>query len=230
MTLYATTTDCLRAFILRYFGEAAPDACGNCSCCLSPVPPLDVTDTAKLIAECVGETGQRFGVGTIEALLSGKPNETIKSFGLEKSRFFGAASALPKGLLAAVANHMLTRGWLEVTSGKPIAHLPTGGQPLPDKMYIRLPPPKTKAKKPAVKDVGLFADLKALRLRLAREHGLAPYMIFGDKTLLEMCERLPASRGELLEVSGVGEVKLAKYGDLFLEAIAARANNAQVSD
>jgi len=230
MTVYAKMTGCLRHYILRYFGEHSPEYCGNCSNCLTKFREVDVTETAKKILACVAETGERFGKVMVCDVLAGKRNERIIRLGFDKLPSFGASADRSGVEVRRILEHLEYEGFVESrgTEYPTLALTPKATTVLSgaERVTMQLPEPKLptvarpdgKATRGGV-NLELFAELKALRRRLADERGVPAYVVFNDVTLIEMCRQHPQTQGELLAVSGVGVTKLERYGDAFLEIL-----------
>lgn len=236
MTFFATTNDCLRAFVLRYFGETAPPYCGNCSNCNTTFEEQDVSDEAAAIARCLYELNarrRRFGKSMVAAILHGSDNERIRRFSLADMPSYGALSAVPLYRITQIVDSLLADGWLRQTDDEYPTLAPTErAEALANDMatvHIKLP----KAQKapagatrggrsgPAVADAALLAKLKALRFELAKRAGVPAYVVFTDAALRDMCEKQPLNQADFLEVSGVGQTKQQRYGEAFVELIRA---------
>lgn len=236
MTFYCFTEDCLRGYMLNYFGERAPGSCGNCSNCTGEFTELDVTDTALAMMRCVYESGSRFGAQAILDCLRGSASQKIRRFGLDRNPCYGRCKDVTIHRLRQILNRLYVLEYLR-QEGEPYPILTVtqkgresvlGDVPL--RVTIQLPTEKliqqrqkkgtghmSAAEREA--DEGLFASLRRLRLALARENGVPPYIIFSDRTLTDMCRKLPRTKEEMLQVTGVGEVKFERFGEAFLEEI-----------
>ncbi|MBP5428915.1 MAG: DNA helicase RecQ [Clostridia bacterium] len=230
MTVYAKMTGCLRHYILRYFGEHSPEYCGNCSNCLTRFRDVDVTETAKTILTCVAETRERFGKVMVTDVLAGKRNERIARLGFDGLPSFGALSDRSGVEVRRILEHLEYENFVESrgTEYPTVALTPKAASVLfgAERVTMQLPEAKIPtAARPDVKasrdgvDHALFSELKALRRQLADERGVPAYVVFYDTTLIEMCRKRPQTKGELLAVSGVGTMKLDRYGDAFLEIL-----------
>ncbi len=234
MTFYCFTEDCLRGYMLRYFGEQAAGSCGNCSNCIGEFTELDVTDTALAMMKCVYESGSRFGAQAILDCLRGSSSQKIRRFGLDKNPCYGCCKDVTIHRLRQILNRLYVLEYLR-QEGEPypiLAMTQKGRESVlgdvPIRVTVQIPTEKLvqqRRKKgagytPAAEaDEGLFAGLKRLRLALARENGVPPYIIFSDRTLTDMCRKLPRTKEEMLQVTGVGEVKFERFGEKFLEEI-----------
>lgn len=235
MTFYSTTTDCLRQFILRYFDEAAPAFCGNCSNCETNFTTRDVTLEAKKIISCVARLGQRgrsAGRSTIVDILRGSKAERIRAAGYDSLSTYGIMADDSARHVRAVLDGLVEKGILGVeTVGGGKYTVVTFTQKAADflhrndKFELKLPQPeepaavRARAGTEAPPDPALFAKLKELRAEFAAEANIPAYMVFSNHTLHEMCRKKPQTHNEFLQVSGVGAVKDERWGDAFLEAI-----------
>lgn len=240
MAGYCMTTDCLRSAILRYFGEDADGMaqCGNCSNCEGEVDKVDVTVTARSIMRCVHELRGRFGKGIVADVLCGSKSAKIREWNLDRSRTYGIvedSSATVKEII-----ELLTVGeYLEISEGRyPIVGLgPRAREAATDEFRLYMKRKKKPEKEPkasrSAKAAGasaaletdeqraLFERLRQLRKELADAEGVPPYIVFSDAALRGMCTAMPRTSDEFLAVSGVGPVKLERYGAAFLQEIAA---------
>jgi len=236
MERFCTTSDCLRKYILKYFGENPPENCGNCVNCETEFEIADITTDVQQIISCVVRMKERFGINMITDVLRGKKNAKVLSFGLDRLSTFGI-NTKSAAHLGEIINFLLFEGFLYKTAEKyPIIKLGLRAKEalLPD-AQIFMKSKKTsdeinvfektfskksgkyKVTKPV--NATLLAALKELRLQIAKEQNLPAFVIFHDSTLTDMCMKLPSTTEELLEVSGVGKVKAEKYGAQFLEVI-----------
>ncbi|MCL2487932.1 MAG: DNA helicase RecQ [Oscillospiraceae bacterium] len=232
MTFYCATTDCLRGYILHYFGETPPAGCGNCGSCVSGAEATDVTVMAQKILSCVVRMRERYGINTIIETLRGSKSEKILNYGLDKLSVYGICAESERQL-RAVIGHLILSGYLVKTDDKyPIVLLgKRSGEILRDRaaVYMKLPkekeplPTKQKTQPQPARPVDkqLFDALRQLRREIADELSVPAFVVFPDSTLTDMCIKLPATGEQLLNVSGVGQVKAQRHGKRFLEAIAA---------
>ena len=227
MTAYCQTDTCLRACILRYFGEDAPDACGACGNCLRPAQRTDATRLALPVLRCVQDINGRVGARLIRSTLLGSREQRLLAMGLDRSPHYGLLKGVPRALLRDVIDEMLERGYLASSGGK-YAVVRLGakakealeGAPVLLRVREAESEPAPRRQGAASADDGLFAALRALRLRIAEKRGVPAYMIFNDSTLRAMCALRPQTPEQFLRVPGVGEAKLRAYGGDFLQAIA----------
>ena len=220
------TAGCRRAVLLRHFGETPPERCGNCDNCLDAPGVIDASVAAQKLLSAVYRTGQSFGFGYIEKVLTGTPDERITARAHDQLSVFGIATAEEAPLLRPLVRSLQARGCLVPTEhgglalGGEAREILKGAIPV----LIALPPKsarKTRRERGGANPVGdpLFEALRALRRELATEAGVPPYVIFHDATLRAMATRRPASPDELASIDGIGARKLAAYGDAFLTAI-----------
>ena len=235
MTFYATTDECLRRYILRYFGEQAPVSCGHCGNCDTVFEQVDATVDAQKILSCVyrmAERGLHFGRGMAAAVLVGSQSEQIKKFRLDTLSTYGIMRGNSMARVRQLTDALIERGCLKADPDRYNAlFLTASGNALMrgrDTFALRLPrekKPETKATHrravPLEADVdeSLFERLRTLRAALAQKAHVPPYVIFSNATLADMAARQPITEFELLTVRGVGEAKARRYGDAFLDAI-----------
>lgn len=229
MTFYCTTADCLRAFILRYFGEKTQDFCGNCSSCEMGFTVEDITVDSQKILSCVARTGQRYGATMIVDVLRESQNERLLRLGLDKQSTYGIMKEVPPQKIRQIINTLLIKGYLLLTDTEfPVLTLSASSNDILRRgvaLEMKIPVAKPKSEKVkrgrnAELDQGLYGELRKLRSELASANHVPAYVIFSDAALSDMCQKLPGTPEEFLEVSGVGQAKLAKYGAQFLEVIA----------
>jgi len=222
------TGTCRRAILLRHFGESPPATCGNCDNCMSPPASIDATQTAQKFLSAVYRTGQSFGAGHIESVLTGAATDKIRERGHDRISVYGIVEGDETALLRPVSRALLVRDALETTEHGGLMLGPNARPILRGEEEVRivLPPRRERRKRSArngseANPVGdpLFDALRACRRELAQEAGVPPYVIFHDSTLREMAEQRPTTLAELGHISGVGQRKLDAYGDAFLAAI-----------
>ncbi|WP_126173584.1 DNA helicase RecQ [Altericroceibacterium xinjiangense] len=223
------TAGCRRAVLLRHFGEDPPASCGNCDNCLSPPACTDATETARKLLSAVYRTGQSFGLGHIEAVLTGKPNERISQRGHDALSVYGIVEGEEAALIKPVARALMVRDALQTNEHGGLALGPAARSLLrgEETVALVLPPARARRKRGGsdANPIGdpLFEALRACRRDLAREAGVPPYVIFHDSTLRDMAETRPMTEGELGRISGIGTRKREAYGQAFLDVIAAYA-------
>lgn len=223
-------TSCRRQTLLRYFGDTLPQACGNCDSCLTPAQTWDATEPVRMALSCVYRTGQRFGAGHVIDVLRGADNEKVNSFAHHQLSTYGIGKHITADEWKSIFRQLVARGFLDVDAQA------YGGLKLNDTCRAILRGEETihlrrdikvaaatVARKQGVavdaEDQALWNALRACRKRLAEEHGVPPYVIFHDATLREMLEFRPITHDQLLSITGVGQSKLERFGDEFLEVI-----------
>ncbi|MBQ8781583.1 MAG: DNA helicase RecQ [Oscillospiraceae bacterium] len=232
MTFYCSTSDCLRGYILKYFGEKPAVFCGYCSNCCTVFETTDITIEAKKIVSCVYRVyqlnGRCVGKSTIADILHGSQAERIKNSGYDRLTTYGIMSDVPVHRIRTIIDFLVEKEYLTVTVGDYPVLTVTQKTPsvIRDDITIEMKLPREKKhSQPAasVKDVPvdsvLFAKLKELRKELASKARVPAYVIFTDASLRDMCRKLPENETEFLGVSGVGESKAKKYGKKFLGVI-----------
>lgn len=230
MTFYCTTHKCLRKFILEYFGDKSPERCCKCSNCLSNHENTDITVDAQKIMSCVARTGQRYGKKVICDVLRGSKNERLISAGLSRQSTYGIMADCTEKRLRDIIEHLCENGYMTTEGDEyPILRLTpksrgvlTGSETL--RMMLEIPQKKkaSSAKSAALSpaDEKLLIALKELRRSLAMRQSVPAYVVFSDATLMDMCRIKPKTRDEFMEVSGVGQRKAIRYGEVFLATIA----------
>lgn len=226
MIFYSTTKDCLRRFILNYFGEIAPSYCGNCSNCLTEFETVDITVDAQKILSCMIRTGQRFGAKMVCDILRGSENKKLLSFGLQKQSTYALLKDLTEKEVRERIDFLIAEGYIDAVGEEyPVLRVSKKAKDiLYNGLELNMKVPKKKKHKALSTGIqtaneDLFTVLRELRTEIAKEEKVPAYVIFSNSTLLSMCEKKPTTEAELLEVSGVGEAKLKRYGKQFLAAI-----------
>ena len=233
MTFYATTTDCLRRYILNYFGEKAPLCCGHCGNCDTNFEEVDATMDARKILSCVYRLDERrlhFGKTVVAAVLTGSKSEQINRFHLDTLSTYGIMHEQTAVRVRQLIDVLLERGLLTADPERYNAlFLTQTGNALMrgrGELCIKLPrekKPETAARRTeelaADVDEKLFEKLRALRTKVAQRAGVPPYVVFSNATLADMAARQPKSEYELLGVRGVGEAKARRYGAEFVDCI-----------
>ena len=233
---YCKTTGCLRNYILEYFGEKTFGPCDNCGNCHREYHETDMTREAKWVVNCVAETRGRYGLTIVLGTLLGAKRARLRELGADKYKSYGALNDHSEAELRALISQMTEMGYLYQTQER-YSVLKLGDiSPLRDenthvimRTYEEKEPDKKKKPQKSVRKrstdaltaagYDLFEALRKLRLEIAKEEAMPPYIVFSDKTLIDMCIKCPSNEEEMLEVSGVGENKLKKYGQRFLEEI-----------
>ena len=239
MTFYCTTNDCLRGYILKYFGENPPSYCGNCGNCKTYFETVDVTVPAQKILSCVAHMKERYGLNMVIDTLRGSKNEKILRLGLDRLSTYGICGQSAHQL-RTIMNHLVLYDYLVKTDDEyPIIKLGRrANEVLRDGAVVEMKLAKErqqKEKQIPVKptrqaeirpvDKRLFAALREIRSSIAQEQNLPAFVIFHDSTLTDMCIKLPTNQEELLKVSGIGQVKAERYGKRFVDAISDFAQN-----
>jgi len=224
-------TSCRRKPLLNYFGESyAADNCSNCdNCNSSPTPLTDVTIPAQKFLSCVKRAGEKFGAGHITDILLGSKNEKVLRWGHEKLSTYGIGGELTQKQWMRLARQLLSMGYLKQEGEyRTLGLTPKALEALRKRAPIMgVLQEAERVKKKEGKKEGieynhaLFAILRQKRKEMADEAGVPPYVIFPDRTLTEMAAYYPQSTAGLLNISGVGQVKLVQYGDAFLDVIRA---------
>ncbi len=226
----AETPGCRRRVLLAHFGDDAPERCGNCDNCLNPPKSLDATEVARKFLSAVFRTGQSFGVGYVEAILTGQSTERSLMNGHEALGVFGIASSPAEAaLIKPVARALLLRDALRANEHGGLEFGPGARGILKgeDSLALVEQPKRERRRRSGVggtspdNPVGdpLFEALRTRRRELAQEAGVPPYVVFHDSVLREMATMRPGDRGTLARIAGVGERKLDAYGDAFLQVI-----------
>ena len=231
MTFYCFTNECLRDYILRYFGEYGGNYCGNCRSCLTEFQDVDVTEEASGILNMVVTSGQRYGIQAVIDAVHGSDSAKVRQFGLQENSYYGVLKDRTIVRLRQILNDLLVKEYLWLTPGDyPVLKLGEKGREFLQEgdrvqVFLKLPKEQEKAenkqkvqKKRAVENVKypeLFEILRQYRYQMAQKAHIPPYIIFSDKTLREMSTYLPVNREEMLEINGVGTSKYEKYGKAF---------------
>jgi ATP-dependent DNA helicase RecQ len=240
---FCESTSCRHQTILRYFGEEHSGACGECDNCLSPVDTWDATLAAQMALSCIYRTGQRFGVVHLIDVLLGKATPKVEQFNHQQLSTFGIGKDLAQQQWSSVYRQLVAAGFINVDiEGYGGLKLTEAARPVlkgRQEVWLRrdVEPAKRKTSKAergsrmreafaGANEDPLWLALKAKRTELAREQGVPPYVIFHDSTLLEILNRKPRSLAEMAQISGVGQTKLAKYGDEFLQVVEDVVNDA----
>ena len=236
---YCRTSGCLRNYILEYFGEKRGEPCDNCGNCHREFTEIDMTEDAKQVINCVWETKGRYGLNVILGTLLGANRARLKELGTVDYRSYGALKNRSESELRLLISQLIMDGYLYQTADKFSVIRMGDIEPLkaPDTHVLirtnknREPEQQTKSHSRKSTDsltkagYELFETLRKLRLTIAREEGLPPYIIFSDKTLIDMSIKAPTDKKTILNVSGVGEAKYEKYGERFMGAITAFKEN-----
>ena len=232
---FCESTACRHQTILRYFGEEHPGQCGECDNCINPVDTWDATQAAQMALSCVYRTGQRFGTGHLIDVLTGKSTTQVERFQHKSLSTYGIGKALNQAQWSSVYRQLTAAGFLETDieaygglrltdTARPILK---GEQEVwlrrdvaPEKLASTAErASRSKEAYAGVADDPLWQALKAKRMQLAKEQGVPPYVIFHDSTLLEILNQKPQTLDQMGKITGIGQAKLLKYGDDFLEVL-----------
>ncbi|HSH97959.1 MAG: DNA helicase RecQ [Methylophilaceae bacterium] len=233
---FCESTSCRHQTLLRYFGEEHPGDCGQCDNCLTPVDTWDATESAQMALSCVYRTGQRFGVVHLIDVLLGKSTPKIEQFGHLQLSTFGIGKAYSQAQWSSIFRQLVAAGFLEsdittygglklTESAKPVLR---SEQEVWLRRDVEVTQRKTSKAERASRSKEAYAGanedplwqaLKDKRMELAKEQGVPPYLIFHDTTLLEILNQKPQTLDDLAKISGVGQAKLLRYGDAFLEVL-----------
>lgn len=234
---YCEVTTCRRQILLAYFGEILAEPCGNCDTCLKPVKTWDGTIAAQKILSCIYRTDQRFGAGYVIDVVRGMDHDRIKQFGHDKLKTFGVGKDISQREWGSIIRQLTARGVIQPDGEYGSLKLTAKSGPILrgeesvmlredvfDKAASKKKNSAQKRTTTVAKDFSedqqrLFEALREKRLELAKEQNIPPYMVFHDKTLKEMVLQRPGSLQEMGQVSGVGQAKLDKYGEVFLSAL-----------
>ena len=230
---YCYTTECLRNYILKYFGEDPKKPCDDCGNCLRQFETLDMTDEAKKIINCIYESRGRYGKNIIMDTVLGAKTARLTEIGATEYKSYGVLESSNKNLLRRLIEELLLEGYIatgeyQVLKLGDISRLKNTETKVlvkitdEDKITKRKEKPKKNKKgMDLLTSAGfkLFDKLKELRLEIARAEKTPPYIVFNDKTLIDMCAKMPITKSDMLNVSGVGENKYGKYGERFIAVI-----------
>ncbi len=232
MVSFAESLTCRRRVLLGYLGERLDRDCGNCDVCLDPPGTFDATTAARKVISCVYRVGQRFGIKHVVDVLRGADTERIRTFNHDLLTTYGIGEEYSHAEWTSIARQLIHRNYLiQDIANYSVLKLTPQALPLlrgETQLELAVPrirekPSKRKPPKSAIKldddELSLFETLREIRKQLAEESGVPPYVVFGDTALVEMCRERPASSEEFLNITGVGKVKLERYGEVFLDAI-----------
>ncbi|MFI3324829.1 MAG: DNA helicase RecQ [Clostridia bacterium] len=229
ITFYATINSCLRNYILNYFGEKSPSICENCSNCDTEFQTLDATVLAQKIISCVTRIRERFGKVMIIDILKGAKTKKILEMNFDKLSVYSICDESIY-YIRTVLNELIVRGYLNQTDSEfaVITLTPMSSEILkgttefvvkiPVEQQVNKKQPNKNKEIPIDKE-DLFEKLRLIRANLAKKQSVPPFVIFNDASLIDMCKKLPTDKNSFLKVSGVGQLKLEKYGDEFINAI-----------
>ena len=230
---YCYTTECLRNYILKYFGENPKKPCDDCGNCLRQFETLDMTDEAKKIINCIYESRGRYGKNIIMDTVLGAKTARLEEIGASEYKSYGVLESSNKNLLRRLIEELLLEGYIQTGEYQVLKLGDISKLKLKDTKVLvkitdedkatnrKLKPKKNIKGMDLLTSSGfkLFDKLKELRLEIAREEKMPPYIVFNDKTLIDMCAKMPTTKSDMLNVSGVGENKYSKYGERFIDVI-----------
>ena len=230
---YCYTTECLRNYILKYFGENPKKPCDDCGNCLRQFETLDMTDEAKKIINCIYESRGRYGKNIIMDTVLGAKTARLEEIGASKYKSYGVLESSNKTLLRRLIEELLLEGYIKTGEYQVLKLGDISKLKLKDTKVLvkitdedkvtnrKLKPKKNIKGMDSLTSSGfkLFDKLKELRLEIAREEKMPPYIVFNDKTLIDMCAKMPTTKSDMLNVPGVGENKYGKYGERFIAVI-----------
>ncbi len=228
---FAEPLTCRRRVLLGYFGEQLATDCGNCDICLDPPQRYNATEDAQKVLSCVYRVGQRFGVGHVIDVLRGSRSQRIRQLGHDRLSTYGIGAENSQEAWGSLIRQLVHLGYLkqDIANYSVLKLTETARPLLRGEQELVLPCPRVKAKAARKKvrttvenldyDDALFDALHVRRRELARQAGVPPFVICGDRSLVEMAAFRPSSAGALLEINGIGEHKLKRYGEDFLTII-----------
>ncbi|PEB51432.1 DNA helicase RecQ [Bacillus pseudomycoides] len=219
MTDYCHTEQCLQSFILQYFGEEPKEDCGRCGNCTDERESIDVTRESQMVLSCMIRTNQRFGKQMIAQVLTGSKNKKVIEFNFHTLPTYGLLSKRSVKEVSEFIEFLISDELIAVEHGTyPTLKVTAKGKEvlLGNEKVLRKERVETRQ---IVQDHPLFEVLREVRKEIAQGEGVPPFVIFSDQTLKDMCAKMPQSDAELLQVKGIGEHKLAKYGSHFLQAV-----------
>jgi len=235
ITYYCHTFDCLRAYVLRYFGDSSENFCGNCNNCKTNFETVDILEDSKKIISCIARMRGQYGLKLVIDTLRGSRGERLLRLHLDELSTYGIMAKTKENRIRDIINFLVLKEYIVLTNSEfPVAQLGVrykellkSSEPILMKIVKELDrtprerkPSKTKANSIVQEcDEKLFANLRELRSEFAIEKKVPAYIIFSDATLIDMCNKKPTNKEEMLDVSGVGEVKFERYGERFLQVL-----------
>ena len=241
MTFYCTTPDCLRGFLLRYFGEPNVHYCGKCSNCTEGFETVDITIDSQKILSCIYRikqaSGYNYGKSMVTDVLRGSKNMKLKNMGFEELSTYGIMKDITAKRIRAEIDYLIENGYIAMTDGDypqlclspKSAEILKGGKKLTMKMPREKKPVKKKDENLTADDF-LFVELKKLRSEIAKRESVPAYIVFTDAALKDMCRIKPVDIPHFLAVSGVGNAKAEKYGKEFCSCISDYLEKQKVSN
>ncbi len=230
MTAFAEAQTCRRQVLLNYFGEYSAKACGNCDVCLDPPQQFDGTEAAQKALSCVYRVNQGFGIGYVVEVLRGLKIARIREYGHDKLSTYGIGKDHSQEYWVSIIRQLIHKGLLaqNITRNSTLQLTEEARSVLKGQEVLTLAVPRLNVAVKTAKskkldnrnyDKQLFAKLRGLRKSIADQDNLPPYVVFSDATLMDMADIIPTSHAEMMAVNGVGQKKLDKYADQFLELI-----------
>jgi ATP-dependent DNA helicase RecQ len=234
MVRFASHNACRRKQLLSFFGESYPsDNCGACDVCAGGAERVDVTTDARILMSAMARTGERFGINHVIDVVTGADTQRVRDLGHHAVKTFGAGKHRDKNHWRFIVGELLAQELVRQDGDRyPVLKLtPRGTAVLTGREQVFglkreesvSRARRTRSGEDGAFDAALFERLRGVRKRLAGANQVPPYVIFSDKTLQEMCRRVPASAAELRRIAGVGDVKLARYGEAFIAELRAYA-------
>ncbi|GAA0826079.1 DNA helicase RecQ [Clostridium tertium] len=213
------SNDCYRKYILNYFGEDVHENCNNCSNCLSEGELVDKTIDAQKVLSCIYRMKKSFGVAMVVDVLRGSKNSKVINAKFNELSTYGIMKDYSSDELKVFINTLISHGYIDYVEGTyPVIKLNNKSiKVIKGEENVQFK--EVKIKSTSNDNNTLFEILRELRFNIANEEGVPPYIIFGDNTLREMSTKYPLNLEELMNISGVGEVKLNKYGEIFINTI-----------
>lgn len=229
MTQYANTQQCLQQFILNYFGEDGPK-CGRCSNCLDTREARDITVDTQKVLSCVYRMNERFGKNLVAQVLSGSQVKKVLDLHFDDLLTYGIMKSMSQKNIVSLIDYLTATGYLQADGGQfPVLKITASGFAVLKGQQKVTRKTAVHATKSLPQNDELFEELRQLRREFAEKQGVPPFVIFSDKTLHEMSAVMPATAADMLNVKGVGESKMEKYGKQFLEVIS-KYQDDQASD
>lgn len=231
MVGYCKTSDCLRGYILNYFGQKHAEYCGTCGNCQQDLEAVDITREAQMILSCVKRIQDFLGYGLGNAMvarvLQGSREKKLIQLGLDSLSTYGIMKSSGRTQIREMTDHLETLGYLKTGENGELVLMPKASAVLYHgenvRMYVRKEQKLLETVFDSEKLTGyeseLYDTLRELRMELAREAGIPPFMVFSNATLKDMAKKKPVTAGEFRRVSGVGEIKAAWYAGAFLDRI-----------
>jgi len=228
---FSEATSCRRRILLHYFSEDIQKDCGNCDICLNPPECFDATEDTQKALSCVYRLNQGFGMKYVIDVLRGAKNERIRSRRHDQLSTYGIGAEHSEDVWSSILRQLIHHGFLfqDIANYSVLKLTPEARPILRGEQKVELAQPRIRKKSKAEPkrkthsnlpyDEGLFEKLRALRKKIAEELDVPPYIIFGDAALIHMAQLKPKNNEQMLEVNGVGQVKLERFGDAFLECI-----------